>query len=351
MDLYRVAAGPQDIIGASSGRLGQHAKGFSLKMDPLVSIVVPCYNAAPWLGGTIASVRAQTWRRFEIILVDDGSSDGSGEIADRLAGPDMQVVHQRNQGQCSALNRGLERAQGDFVNYLDADDLLAPDKIAVQLARLRDLPADWIASGAWARFQTDAAQAAFTPERVWADLPPVDWLVTSWEGGGMMHGAAWLCPRAVVKAAGAWDESLTLINDLDYFPRLLLAGKGVAFCGGARTYYRSNVTGSLSRSTSRAAWESAFKATELSAALLLAREDSPRARHACATNLQRLVHSAYPFVPDLVRSAEKRIAALGGSELVPGGGGAFRVLARMLGWKLARRAQVMGRSVLKGDRT
>jgi hypothetical protein len=165
----------------------------------------------------------------------------------------------------------------------------------------------------------------------------------------MMHGAAWLTPRGVIAAAGPWDESLTLINDLDYFTRLLLASAGVAFCPAARTFYRSNVAGSLSRRTSRSAWESAFKATERSGAALVAREDSPRVRRACAINLQRLVHSAYPDVPDLVTRAERRIAELGGSDLPPGGGPVFQRLRRIVGWKAARRAQILGRRLVKGS--
>lgn len=319
-------------------------------MDPLVSVIIPCYNAESWLEETIASVRAQTWRRYEIVLIDDGSKDGTGALADRLAGADMHVVHQENLGVCAALNRGLEAAQGDFIQYLDADDLIAPDKIAIQLERFRGLPPAWIASCAWARFEGNFKGAVFEEEAVWRDLPPVDWLIASWSGGGMMHGAAWLCPRPVVNAAGPWNVALTLINDLDYFTRLLLASDGVAFCPSARTYYRSNIAGSMSRMTSRKAWESAFRATELSVNSILAREDSPRVRRACAINYQRLVHSAFPSAPDLVREGERRIRELGGCHLQPGGGRIVRGLASVLGWKAARRVQILGRR-LKGIET
>ncbi|HEY4990094.1 MAG TPA: glycosyltransferase family 2 protein [Opitutaceae bacterium] len=317
-------------------------------MEPLVSVIIPCYNAAPWLQASVASVRAQTWRRCEIIVVDDGSNDGSGELADRLAGADLRVLHQPNGGVCSALNLGLGTAQGDFIEYLDADDILDPDKVSIQIGRLREMPPNWIASGAWARFEEDPGRVPFVREAIWCDLSPVEWLIASWSGGGMMHGAAWLSPRAVIDGAGPWDESLTLVNDLEYFTRLVLAGEGVAFCPDARTYYRSNVTGSLSRSTSLKAWESAFKATDLSASFLLAREDSPRVRRACAINYQRLVHSAYPYAPRLVAGAEKRIGELGGCELRPGGGAVFQQIMRVAGWKIARRAQVIGRRLAKG---
>ncbi len=318
-------------------------------MNPLVSVIIPCYNSARWLEATIASVRAQTWPRCEIVLVDDGSTDGSGDLAERISGADMRVVRQANAGQCAALNRGLRDAQGEFTQYLDADDLIAPDKISVQMARLRELPPTRIASCSWARFTTGIDEAVFSPEAVWRDLSPVDWLITSWSGGGMMHGSAWLTPRSIISAAGPWNESLTLINDLDYFSRLLLASDGIAFCQCARTFYRSGVSGSLSGRTSRAAWESAFLATRLSSDALIAREDSPRVRKACALNYQRLVHSAYPFVPDLVAEGERRIAELGGCSLEIGGGIAFQWLNRIVGWKLARRAQVLGRRMARGS--
>ena len=312
-------------------------------MDPLVSIVIPCHNAAPWLAATIASARAQTWARKEIVLIDDGSTDESGEIARRLAASDMKVVRQENKGPCAALNAGLRIAQGDFIEYLDADDLLDPQKISIQVGRLRGLAPGWMASCSWARFQTAPQEAAFAPEAVWKDLAPVDWIVTSWSGGGMIHGAAWLTPRSVVDAAGPWNESLTLINDLEYFCRLVLCSAGVAFCQDARTYYRSNVRGSMSRRTSRSAWESAFRATELSTQAVLSREDSPRVKRACAINYMRLVFSAYPSAPDLVRLGERRVRDLGGCDLSPDWGPPFQVLNRLAGWKLARRAQVLGR--------
>lgn len=309
---------------------------------PLVSVLTPCYNVAPWLDAAVASVRAQTWRHYEIILVDDGSTDDTLAVAKRLAGPDLKVIHQSNGGQCSAFNAAYRQAQGDFIEYLDADDLLHPRKLEVQLTRLATLPPGWVASGAWSRFQADADEAVFEPEAVWRDADPVDWLVTSWSGGGMMHGAAWLAPRAVTEAAGPWDERLSLINDFDFFSRLLLASQGVAFCPEARSYYRSGLPGSLSNHTSRRAWESAFLSTELGTKSLLTREDSPRTRRAAAVNWQRLVYSAYPLVPDLVGRAEAQVRALGGCDLELGGGRAFQVLRGIFGWKAARRAQLLG---------
>jgi glycosyltransferase involved in cell wall biosynthesis len=310
---------------------------------PLISVLIPCYNVAPWLEASVASVRNQTWKRFEIILVDDGSTDETPSVARRLAGGDLKLLTQTNRGQCAAFNLAFQHAQGDFIEYLDADDLLHPQKFEIQLARLAAEPAGCVAAGAWGRFYRDPTETIFTPEPVWRDLPSVDWLVESWRGGGMMHGAAWLAPREIASEAGPWNESLSLINDFDFFTRLLLAGNGVVFCPEARSYYRSGVPGSLSRHNSRRAWESAFRSTELGTRALLARENSPRTRQAAAVNWQRLVYSAYPAVPDLIRKAEGEIHAFGGCELPIGGGRIFQTLRRAVGWKLARRTQLLGR--------
>jgi glycosyltransferase involved in cell wall biosynthesis len=310
---------------------------------PLISVLLGCYNAASWLEATLASVRAQTWKKIEIILIDDGSTDDTLAVATRLTGPDMKIISQPNAGQSSAFNHALRHAQGDFIEYLDADDLLDPRKFEVQLTRLAELPPGWIASGAWARFRQAPSEAVFKPEEVWRDLSPVDWNICSWSGGGMMHGSAWLAPRKIAEAAGPWNEHLTLINDFEFYTRLTLSSNGVAFCAAARTYYRSGVASSVSRRTSRRAWESAFLSTELGTTTLLMRENSSRTRRAAAINWQRLVYSAYPYVPDLVLLGEKKIRDLGGCELEIGGGSAFQILRRAFGWKLARRTQILCR--------
>ena len=119
---------------------------------PLVSVLVTAYNAEPWLAETLTSVADQTYDNLEVVVVDDGSTDGTLAVAGRFEGPRVRVVSQENAGACAARNRALSEARGDLVQYLDADDLLAPDKIARQVARLADEPEGTIASGSWTRF-------------------------------------------------------------------------------------------------------------------------------------------------------------------------------------------------------
>ncbi|MCF4967960.1 glycosyltransferase family 2 protein [Nostoc sp. CMAA1605] len=308
-------------------------------MNPLVSIITPCYNVEQWLPDTIESALAQTWSNIEIILVDDGSKDNTLAIANSFASSKVKVISQENAGQSAAENRAFQEAQGDFIEYLDADDLLAPDKIERQIQLLGDSNSEFVASGEWARFYKFSEEALFIPQPLWRDMSPVDWLICAWEGHYMMHGAAWLVPRKIAEKAGSWNEKLSLINDFDYFSRILLASQGVKFCQGAKTYYRSGNTSSLSGSKSRKAWESAFLALELGTNNLLLKEDSQRTRHACATVFQRFIYEVYPDVPDLQDKAAAKVQNWGGSDLTPSGGPMFKLMSGFLGWKLAKKVQ------------
>src|SRR2546426_3283066 len=102
-------------------------------MPHLVSILIPAYNAERWIADSIKSALSQTWVKKEIIVVDDGSSDNTLEIAKTFESKTVKVIAQRNMGACGARNRALTLAQGTYIQFLDADDLLAPDKISQQL--------------------------------------------------------------------------------------------------------------------------------------------------------------------------------------------------------------------------
>lgn len=96
---------------------------------PAISVIMPVYNAGSYLKAAIDSVLAQTFRDFELLLIDDGSTDGSGAVCDDYAAKDRRVVvlHQENGGICAARNRGLDMAKGEYVTFIDNDDTYAPD--------------------------------------------------------------------------------------------------------------------------------------------------------------------------------------------------------------------------------
>ena len=308
-------------------------------MSSFVSVIIPCRNGARWLADAIESSLGQTWKDLEVMVVDNGSTDASLQVARRYQSPSLTVMECARPGASAARNAGLERARGDFIQFLDADDVLDRDKIRLQMERLASAPRTSIASAAWARFQTLPSEAAFCAEPVWRDLAPDKFLISSWLGGGMMPNFAWLTPRETIAKAGPWNERLSLNDDGEFFCRVVLASSQVVFCDDARGYYRTASDSTLSRRRDRAALASAFEAIELSCRHLLADGKTPEAARACATQYQRFLFDAYPDAPDLVATAERRVAQLGGSSLTIPGGRMFQIIAGRFGWKAAKRCQ------------
>jgi glycosyltransferase involved in cell wall biosynthesis len=307
-------------------------------MNPLVSIVIPCYNAEPWVAAAIESALSQTWLRIEVIAVNDGSKDGSMSVLRRYAGPKVQVLDQPNRGASSARNAGLGVAQGDYIQFLDADDLLTPDKLSGQLSLLDGQGTGVVATARWARFNEDPALAVVPESPLFRDLSPVEFLLLCTARGHMMHPAAWLVPAEVARAAGQWDERLTLNDDGEYFARVVLAARKIVHSPESLTLYRSGMPSSLSGRRDRRALESLYRSCDLVASHLAAAEDSVRVRAALADYFQRLVYETYLDAPDLSKRAEAKVWELGGSTLPPEMGARQAMLARVVGWRLAKRA-------------
>src|SRR5262245_21627849 len=104
-----------------------------------VSVIIPCYNGAAFLRETVQSAVAQTHVPLEVIVVDDGSTDDSAAIADSF-GPPVRVIRQKNQGESVARNQGVAASSGEYLMFLDADDLLAPNALATLIDAVRDVP-------------------------------------------------------------------------------------------------------------------------------------------------------------------------------------------------------------------
>src|SRR5215470_11222060 len=105
-------------------------------MKPLVSILIPAYNAEEWIAETIQSAVDQTWERKEIIIIDDGSRDGTAEVARRFASKNVRIVSTENHGLSAAVNQAYRLCQGDYIQELDSDDILSLNKLELQLRAL-----------------------------------------------------------------------------------------------------------------------------------------------------------------------------------------------------------------------
>jgi glycosyltransferase involved in cell wall biosynthesis len=309
---------------------------------PLVSICIPCYNASAYVAQAIDSILAQSWPEIEIIIVNDGSTDGSGAIIDSYASSSLRIIHQENRGQCAAANRAFAEAQGDLIKFFDADDLLNPRFVELQVNRLGGCTTA-VASAEWGRFYLDSPSTfLLNPEGVWRDLAPADWLIQSWaDAQPMMQCGLWLIPREILERSGGWDESLSLINDFEFFSRVLCFADEVRFTPGACLYYRSGISGSLSQQKTRKAYESAFSSLIKGTSYLLEKRSDSVARRSCANLFQNFVFDIFPWHRDLIASMEARIDALGGSDLCMPAGPRLAQLSRLLGWRNAKRLRAL----------
>ena len=311
---------------------------------PLVSILIPAYNSSEWIAETLESAVAQTWPHKEIIVVDDGSTDDTLRVARLFSEKNVHVVTQSNQGAAAARNAALSICQGDYIQYLDADDILEPDKIEAQMRYLRshDLSPRALVSGAWAQFHYRRSRAQFQPSALWANLSPVEWLLRKLSQHLYMQTDNWLVSRQLTDAVGPWDAQLFRDNDGEYFARVIVASEGVHFVPDAKSYWRiagfksvSYVGGSSKK------LESLCRSMKLHIKYLRSLEDSERVRAACLSYIRWWLPEFYPYRPDLAEELKRVTEQLGGRFEEPRLSRKYQWIVNRFGWHAARRAQIL----------
>jgi glycosyltransferase involved in cell wall biosynthesis len=204
---------------------------------PLVTVVVPTYNYGRFIGETLASLRAQTFENWECVVVDDGSTDDTGEVVARAARSDPRVryLRQQNQRQAVAKNTGLADARGRYVQFLDADDLVEPRKLERQVEFLEANPDVDIVYGSVRYFHTERPEerlrAMFGEDRPW--MPEVSGagkgLVLELVRINILVINAALVRREAIDDVGPFDAGLPPVEDWDYWIRCALKGKRFEF--------------------------------------------------------------------------------------------------------------------------
>lgn len=309
---------------------------------PLVSICIAAYNAEKYLDETIQSVLNQTYHPIELIIVNDGSTDGTAAVLRNYSGdPRVRIVDSRNGGPGVAANLAFRHSKGDYIKFFDADDILNEGHIEAQMARLQGNP-DCIAAGQAKRFYNDDLSTALVePLATWQDLEPMDWLLID-NGKGLGMNPAWLflIPRPLLEKAGLWNEGLSLICDFEFSPRVILQAKKVLFAEEAKIFYRSGMSSSLSHNQSQEKLASAFKALEMTDTFLLQREDSPRVRAALSVFWHLWAYAFFLDAPVLYKKARQRLKQLGNYpntyfDNAPG------KIRRLLGWKNYKRIKTV----------
>jgi glycosyltransferase involved in cell wall biosynthesis len=295
-------------------------------------VITPCYNSADYIGETIASVAAQSYRPIEHIVVDDASTDESWAIVQSRGDAVHALRQPRNLGASAARNRGASLARGEFFMFLDADDVLGARTIETLVHTLRSEP-EHIGVAPWQRLVRSGTEWCTEP----ADrpLPPAEGdQLMGWLHGRWVPPCAVLWPRSVYEANGGWDESLTLNDDGDLMMRALARGRRLAIARDGQAFYRAHGDDRLSVSKNVFAERHLRSQQRVFTKLAAELERTGRLgayRTIIGTALRSLALTCHQLgVVDLSRECAAMADALGGRKVVSRTRGG-RVLTWLLG--------------------
>jgi glycosyltransferase involved in cell wall biosynthesis len=314
---------------------------------PLVSIIIPVFNAEKYLEKTINSAIHQTWQNKEIIVINDGSTDDSLALANKFAGSGVRVFTQENKGASAARNYGLREAKGAYIQFLDADDLLSPDKIEGQMNCLNG-SLTHLGLCRVVHFDDGADYRNITlTDEVWFctdSNDPVDFLLKLHAGnevmpgyGSMIQPNSWLTPKALIEKAGPWNEFRCPDDDGEFFCRVILASEGIKYSTVGTNYYRKFIySNTLSAQKSLLAYENMLLAVDLKHGHLKEKTNSPLLDRIFAKHYWEIGVASYPQYKQLSKSAIGKAVAFGYKGEKYKGGPFSTFLSKILGWKLAR---------------
>lgn len=272
-----------------------------MKKYPLVSILIPLYNAERYFSETTESLLAQTYKNIEIIIIDDGSTDNSLNIARQYEGQHehIKVYTQENSGAQVARNKAFEMSNGEYIQYFDADDIMHPDKISSQIDALREycFQDTIVATGKWKMF-TDSIDKVVCRDQI-IDKSYNDkflYFKDSWENLEYIIGQSWLIPKHINDKIGGWNTRLISNQDGEFFTRVAYGADKIIFVNKSVVYYRKNVANSItSKKLSVSSMRSRLDSYYMYADLVRNDLDKHSLRKAVATLYSGIYKMYYPL--------------------------------------------------------
>lgn len=312
---------------------------------PLVSILVPLYNAEPYIVETLDSCINQTYRNIEVIVVDDGSKDKSLQVAKNYAQkhPQVNVYTQDNSGACRARNFAFEKSSGEYVMYLDADDKLSPNKIERQICDLREQSNTIVSFCEWGKW----INGLYIPEKdhsIYKNYSVALELIETLLNGKMLQTSCWLVPRALIEKAGPWNECLLINQDGEFFLRVLANADRAIYTANCKVLYRYDNLGSITRSKKgKSKGYSLYNSYSLMTEYLDSKGIlTPKCKYGLA---QGFMSVAYIYIdyPDIVRMAKESSLALVPKRCgINIGSPTFRTIGCFIGfWNLLKLKQIL----------
>ena len=276
-----------------------------------VSIIIPNYNSLH-IEECLKSCIDQRLNEFEIIIVDDNSTDDSWETICRYQhkySSILKTYKNPSKGACSARNFGFKKSTGKYIQFLDSDDMLSSGKIQTQLRVLLENQ-NSVANCGWIHFIDTPFESDYKKQLIDINYDqPINWLVDSWNGGGMGQTGCWLIPRKLIEKSGLWNEILLKNQDGEFMSRVLSHAKGIKFVENVYALYRKPSAQNVSKNKSNQAIKSLLKSYKLYEKVLEI-ENSDRVKFALAQNYNSFVYAEYNNHPVLVDKAIKYIRDL-----------------------------------------
>lgn len=243
----------------------------------MVSVIIPTYNSKHFLTETVNSVLSQTYSSIEIIIINDGSTDDTEVLFPNFQKQGVTCHTQKNQGASAARNFGLSIAKGDYIQFLDADDILHPEKIETQVKAMEKQDAD-LSFTFWGNFSKNPTLAESSPfnqkginyneisdgKSVLLSFGMNNWVIIT---------VAWLVRKDLIQKAGYWNEYISNNDDGEYFARILMWARKVVPLEKELAYYRLSGSQTLSSVNSIEKAVSALNSWKLIHALLLNSKD------------------------------------------------------------------------------
>ena len=216
-------------------------------MNALVSIVIPTYNRAHLIGETLDSIIAQSYGNWECLIIDDHSTDGTDLLIDEYSKRDGRFQfflkgRDVKQGAAAARNLGLRKAKGEYVQFLDSDDILASNKLEAQLTSLSSENWQTLTTCKWGVFSDIRDPINIYQDRAdYRDFDDIkDYFDLIGLYGGFFPSHSFLVSRKLIDCSGYWNEELVINDDGEFFFRIILNAKKILFADDTYVLYRNS---------------------------------------------------------------------------------------------------------------
>ena len=300
--------------------------------NPFISICIPAYNVEAFVSQTINCWLEQTYQNYEIIVVNDQSTDDTLSILSNIKSDKLKVLSVSNGGAAKARNIAYNHSIGEFIIFFDADDYIENTFLEEQIASILNID-NAIVLAEWGRFYNNDINTFKKESSGLKEFTPELWINTYWFNcNPMTNPGRALIPKKVIEKAGLWNEELTLNDDLDFFTRIFLNVDRIIINQKASLYYRSGVSG-LSGVKSKKAYDSLFKSLKLSIDLVKSTTNNDKITQSCANMWQSFIYEVYPQHDELLNQAQKEINLLCPPTIKYSSGGITKFFVEIFGWK------------------